>query len=83
MAPAICRVRNHQGRSGWGIDQHTESIGTPLLQWSPDIVLLLIGTKDVAQDYALDAAPGRLGALLDRILQAHLARENRVIPVTT
>jgi lysophospholipase L1-like esterase len=59
--------RQHEGHPGWRIDQIAGSMAPWLLRERPDIVLLLIGTNDVVQGYALDAAPRRLGTLLDLI----------------
>ena len=59
--------REHEGHPGWRIDQIAGSMAPWLLRERPDIVLLLIGTNDVVQGYALDAAPRRLGTLLDLI----------------
>jgi lysophospholipase L1-like esterase len=68
--PTTLPDKNHEGHSGWRIDQIADAIGPWLTRGRPHVVLLLIGTNDVAQDYALDTAPGRLSALIDRILTA-------------
>ena len=61
--------RNHEGHSGWRIDQIDSQVGGWLSTYQPDVVLLLIGTNDIVQDYQLNTAPARLAALLDRIHQ--------------
>jgi lysophospholipase L1-like esterase len=65
--PASLPDRDHEGHPGWRIDQIAGAAGPWLTRYQPQIVLLLIGTNDVVQDANLDAAPGRLGALIDQI----------------
>jgi lysophospholipase L1-like esterase len=67
--PSSLPDRDHEGHSGWRVDQIAEAVVPWLRRSRPDVVLLMIGTNDVAQGYALDGAPDRLGALLDRILE--------------
>jgi lysophospholipase L1-like esterase len=62
--------RQHQGHSGYRIDQIADIAFDKVATYRPDIVLLVIGTNDVGQDYALDSAPARLGGLIDTILDA-------------
>lgn len=45
-------------------------IGQLVSNYRPEVVLLLVGTNDVAQDYDLPGAPARLGVLVDRLLAA-------------
>jgi lysophospholipase L1-like esterase len=59
--------RDHEGHSGWRIDQIANSAVNWLNVYRPDIVLLLIGTNDMAQGYQLSTAPDRLSALIDQI----------------
>jgi lysophospholipase L1-like esterase len=58
---------DHEGHSGYRIDE----ISTLAFDWlrraSPDVVLLMIGTNDVVQGYRLTTAPERLGRLIDLI----------------
>lgn len=61
--------RNNEGHSGWKIAQLQPLIPSPALEEVPHIVLLMIGTNDVAQNDALQAAPERLGALLDLLAE--------------
>jgi len=67
--PAALADRNHEGHSGWRIDQIDSQVSGWLSTYQPEVVLLLIGTNDIVQDYQLSTAPARLGALLDRIHQ--------------
>jgi len=61
--------RNNEGHSGWKIEQLEPLIPAPALDEVPHIILLMIGTNDVAQNDALRAAPQRLAALLDLLAQ--------------
>jgi len=65
--PASLRDPDHEGHSGWRIDELAAQVDGWLARDRPEIVLLMIGTNDMLQDYAVDQAPTRLGALLDRI----------------
>jgi lysophospholipase L1-like esterase len=59
---------DNEGHSGWRIDQIAASVDGWLSTYQPDIVLLHIGTNDMNQNYQVDTAPQRLGALIDQIL---------------
>src|SRR5262249_13855023 len=59
---------DNEGHSGWRIDQIAASVDGWLSTYQPDVVLLHIGTNDMNQNYQVDTAPQRLGALIDRIL---------------
>lgn len=59
---------DNEGHSGWRIEQIAASIDGWLATYRPDVVLLHIGTNDMAQNYQIDTAPQRLGALVDQIL---------------
>jgi lysophospholipase L1-like esterase len=65
--PASLGDREHEGHSGWRIDELAAAVDGWLAKHRPEIVLLMIGTNDMAQDQAGATAPARLGALLDRI----------------
>jgi lysophospholipase L1-like esterase len=67
--PTSLADKHHEGHPGWRIDQIDASIGGWLTTYQPDVVLLMIGTNDIVQDYQLATAPTRLGGLLDRIHQ--------------
>lgn len=65
--PAALDDREHEGHSGWRIDQLAASANGWLAAHQPKVVLLLIGTNDVIQDHAVSSAPQRLGTLIDQI----------------
>jgi len=65
--PAIACSQNHEGHSGWRIDQIDANIVGWLNTQQPHTVLLHIGTNDVSQNYDLPNAPNRLSALIDHI----------------
>lgn len=63
--------KNHEGRPAWKINQLLPIIPTPALTQKPHIVLLMIGTNDVARPTGPDDlpnAPKRLGALIDKLI---------------
>jgi lysophospholipase L1-like esterase len=57
--------RSNEGHSGWKIDQLRSLIPAPALEEEPHIILLMIGTNDIAQRDDLANAPERLGSLID------------------
>lgn len=58
----------HQGHSGWRIDQIAASLPGWLANIeSPDVVLLHIGTNDFGQGYQITTALNRLDALIGQI----------------
>jgi lysophospholipase L1-like esterase len=78
--PSVLVDQNHEGHSGFRVDQITASIGSWLTSAQPDVVLLMIGTNDVIQNYQLATATNRLGTLLDQI---HTARPQAHILVAS
>lgn len=64
---------NHEGHSGFTIDTTPSRSGiaplvpTVMPQFTPHIVLLMIGTNDCIDSYQLATAPTRLGTLIDSI----------------
>lgn len=60
---------DHQGHSGWRIDQLRSNIDGWLASSDPRTIMLQIGTNDVNQNYDVANAPARLSDLIDRILQ--------------
>ena len=64
---------NHEGHSGWTIAPEggrsgiSTLVSTVMPQFTPHIVLLMIGTNDCIDNYDLTNAPTRLGALIDSI----------------
>jgi len=65
--PASLGDHDHQGHSGWRIDQIDANVVTWLRATTPRTVLLHIGTNDIAQNRDLANAPARLSALVDKI----------------
>ena len=65
--------RNHEGHSGWtiapagGRSGVSTLVATVMPQYTPHIVLLMIGTNDAIDNYDMANAPARLGALIDSI----------------
>ncbi|NJO19795.1 MAG: hypothetical protein HC838_06605 [Spirulinaceae cyanobacterium RM2_2_10] len=55
--PATWPEREHEGHSGWKIAQIHQRLTGWLATTQPDIILLLIGTNDIAQGDRLTAAP--------------------------
>ncbi|MGL6283573.1 MAG: SGNH/GDSL hydrolase family protein [Microcoleaceae cyanobacterium] len=60
---------DHEGHSGWRIDQIHDHIKTWLNINTPDIILLLIGTNDLVQNYQLSNINERLNNLINDIWQ--------------
>ncbi|GGM51971.1 lipase [Dactylosporangium sucinum] len=69
--PSTLGDRNHEGHSGWRIDQ----IDANAVRWmrasAPRTVLLHVGTNDIRQSYDVANAPARLSGLIDKILQVN------------
>src|SRR4051812_14742464 len=65
--PASLGDHDHEGHSGWRIDQIDANIVNWLHTFTPHTVLLHIGTNDVIQNDDLANAPNRLSALIDHI----------------
>ena len=59
---------DHEGHSGWRIDELDANIVGWLRASAPHTVLLHIGTNDVNQNLDLANAPARLSTLVDHIL---------------
>jgi lysophospholipase L1-like esterase len=73
MVDGVAFPPQHEGHSGFTIDP-TQSrsgisplVATVMPQFTPHIVLLMIGTNDCIDSYMLSQAPTRLGALIDSI----------------
>jgi lysophospholipase L1-like esterase/fibronectin type 3 domain-containing protein len=62
--------RQHQGHSGFKIHDIAAIARDRVTTYRPEVVLLVIGTNDVAGDYELDTAPDRLAGLIDTIVDA-------------
>ncbi|NUR26080.1 MAG: GDSL family lipase [Catenulispora sp.] len=65
--PAAQGDHDHEGHSGWRIDQIDANITGWLGSYQPHTVLLHIGTNDVLQNHDVANAPARLSALIDHI----------------
>jgi lysophospholipase L1-like esterase len=65
--PSDLPDKNHEGHSGWRIDQLDTNINAWMDTYQPRIVLLHIGTNDITQNYDLANAPNRVGGLIDKI----------------
>src|SRR4051812_49089883 len=65
--PANLGDHDHEGHSGWRIDQLDANIVGWLGTSAPRTVLLHIGTNDMNQNYDIANAPARLSALIDKI----------------
>ncbi len=59
--------RQHEGNRGYRIDELSTVIEQRLLTYRPQVVLLMIGTNDVLQNYDLATASHRLATLVDQI----------------
>src|SRR5689334_804225 len=68
--PSALGDHDHEGHSGWRIDQIDANITGWLGTYTPHTVLLHIGTNDVLQNYNVSGAPGRLSTLIDHITAA-------------
>ncbi|WP_250008743.1 SGNH/GDSL hydrolase family protein [Actinoplanes sp. M2I2] len=62
--------RDNEGHPGWRIDQIAANVDGWLATYQPDVILLHIGTNDLAQNRSVDASAARLSALIDQIRAA-------------
>jgi lysophospholipase L1-like esterase len=65
--PASLGDHDHEGHSGWRIDQIDANIVNWVRTYQPRTVLLHIGTNDISQNRDLANAPARLAAVIDKI----------------
>ncbi|MEV4510027.1 GDSL-type esterase/lipase family protein [Dactylosporangium sp. NPDC049525] len=65
--PAGLGDHDHEGHSGWRIDQLDANIVGWLQTYTPRTILLHIGTNDINGNYDVANAPARLSALIDKI----------------
>ncbi|WP_264778263.1 apiosidase-like domain-containing protein [Deinococcus aetherius] len=65
--PGTLADRDHEGHSGWRIDELAAQVDQWLDRSQPDVVLLMIGTNDIIQNRDVPGAPARLGRLLDQM----------------
>ncbi|GET41624.1 SGNH/GDSL hydrolase family protein [Microseira wollei] len=61
--------RNHEGHSGWRIDEIRQEIASWLPKFQPDTILLLIGTNDICQGYKIETASDYLARLVGEIFK--------------
>lgn len=66
--PVALADKDHEGHSGWRIEQIDAILARKLLTYSPDVVLVHLGTNDIFQSYDVPGAPARMQTLVDRIL---------------
>jgi lysophospholipase L1-like esterase len=59
---------NNEGYPGYRIDNDAALVYDALLAGGPEIVLVMLGTNDILQNYDLGHAPDRLQALVAQIL---------------
>jgi lysophospholipase L1-like esterase len=59
---------DHEGRSGWRIDQVAAQLNGALSNYQPNIVTLHIGSNDMGQNHQVSTAPNRLASMIDQIL---------------
>jgi lysophospholipase L1-like esterase len=60
---------NHAGTSGARIDQINAQVPQAMVNYRPDVVLVMAGTNDVGQNYELATATDRMVALIQRVRQ--------------
>lgn len=65
--PSSLGDKDHEGHSGWRIDEIANSINGWLNTQQPDVITLMIGTNDILDNFDVSAAPARLSALIDQI----------------
>ena len=65
--PASLWDHDHEGHSGWRIDQIDANVVNWVRTYQPRTVLLHIGTNDISQNRDLANAPNRLAGVIDKI----------------
>ena len=66
--PTTMPDRDHEGHSGWRIDQIAAAVNPWLNTYKPDFITLLLGTNDMVQNYDVANAPARMHSLIDQII---------------
>ena len=61
---------DHEGHSGYRIDQIASLATSAVATYQPNIVTLHVGSNDMGQNYQVSTAPARLASLIDQILAA-------------
>jgi lysophospholipase L1-like esterase len=59
--------KNNAGFGGWTINNIASQVNGWLSTYTPDMVLLMIGTNDILKNENISAAPSRLSNLIDQI----------------
>jgi lysophospholipase L1-like esterase len=67
--PVSLGDKQHEGHAGWRIDQIDANVTGWLNSAQPEVVLLMIGTNDMLQEFDATNAPARLSALIDKITE--------------
>lgn len=67
--PDTLLSQHHEGHSGWRIEEICDRVTDWLQTFQPDIILLIIGTNNIAQGHQVETASYRLNELVDRIFQ--------------
>jgi lysophospholipase L1-like esterase len=62
--------KHHEGHSGYEIDGVAGFAAAAITTWHPQIVLMMLGTNDIAFGFDVANAPTRLGALMDIVTGA-------------
>jgi acyl-CoA thioesterase-1 len=65
---AQIKRNHHEGHPGWRTDSIDEHAAEWIQASQPDVVLLLVGTNDILQNFDLQNAPARLNQLVTDIL---------------
>lgn len=61
--------KDHEGHSGWLIDDIDQAVVGWLNSYQPSVILLMIGTNDMVIGHEWPDAPKRLGNLVDKIAE--------------
>jgi lysophospholipase L1-like esterase len=80
--PAELGDHDHEGHSGWRIDQIDANVDAWFAATAPRTVLLHVGTNDMNQNYDVANAPARLSALIDHMFAAAPGVELFVAQIT-
>ncbi|WNV82992.1 RICIN domain-containing protein [Umezawaea sp. Da 62-37] len=65
--PSNLGDHDHEGHSGWRIDELDANVAGWIQKAAPRTILLHIGTNDIGQNHEVANAPTRLSALIDKI----------------
>ncbi|MBE9040902.1 SGNH hydrolase [Oscillatoriales cyanobacterium LEGE 11467] len=76
--PDMLTQKQHEGHSGWTIDQIRRQLEGWLTQSQPDIILLIVGTNDMIRYHRVEGAVGRLRRSIDEIF-SHLPQASLLV----